>query len=122
MLNHIANLSYVVLSAREVHRLALKSIAEIHDMRRERVNAALDEVENETCSHFFGLVNHKRYATREQAYEYAPEVRAARAFAHGDLATCELLKQAAQYLLDNDKLSEDQKMLYISLNDFRALT
>ena len=117
-----ADLSYIVLAAREVHRLAVQSIAEIDDMRRQRVNEALKEVEDETCSHFLGLYRHKRYPTRDIALEYAPEVQIAKHFANGDRMTCELLQKAAQHLLDNDNLPEEQKVLHISLNDFRALT
>lgn len=118
-----ADLSYIVLTAREVHRLAVQSIAEIDDMRRQRVAKALEEVEDEVCSHFFGLYRHKRYPTRDIALKYAPEVHAAKHFAHGDRTTCELLQKAAQYLLDNERtLPEEQKVLHISLNDFRALT
>lgn len=117
-----ADLSYIVLTAREVHRLAVQSIAEIDAMRRQRVNEALNEVEDETCSHFFGLYRHKLYATRDIALEYAPEVQMAKHFANGDRMTCELLQKAAQYLMDNTQLTEEQKTLHISLNDFRALT
>lgn len=117
-----ADLSYIVLTAREVHRLAVQSIAEIDDMRRQRVNEALKEVEDETCSHFLGLYRHKRYPTRDIALEYAPEVQVAKHFASGDRMTCELLQKAAQYLMDNTQLTEEQKVLHISLNDFRALT
>ena len=117
-----ANLSYIVLTAREVHRLAVQSIAEIDAMRRQRVNEALNEVEDETCSHFLGLYRHKRYPTRAIALEYAPEVQMAKHFANGDRMTCELLQKAAQHLMDNDKLSEEQRVIHVSLNDFRALT
>ena len=117
-----ADLSYIVLTAREVHRLAVQSIAEIDDMRRQRVSEALKEVEDETCSHFFGLYRHRLYPTRDIALEYAPEVQMAKHYATGDRITCELLQKAAQHLMDNDKLSEEQKVLHISLNDFRALT
>lgn len=117
-----ADLSYIVLAAREVHRLAVQSIAEIDDMRRQRVNEALKEVEDETCSHFLGLYRHKRYPTRDIALEYAPEVQMAKHFANGDRMTCELLQKAAQHLMDNTQLTEDQRVLHISLNDFRALT
>jgi len=116
-----ADMSYIVLTAREVHRLAVQSIAEIDEMRRQRVNKALREVGNQTCSHFFGLYRHKRYPTRDAALKYAPEVQEAKYFAFSDRRTCELLKKAAQYLLDNDNLPEEQKVLYVSLNDFRAL-
>lgn len=117
-----ADLSYIVLSAREVHRLAMQSIAEIDDMRRQHINEVLKEVEDEICSHFFGLYRHKRYPTRDVALEYAPEVQMAKHFASGDRMTCELLQKAAQHLLDNRNLPEEQKVLHISLNDFRALT
>ena len=117
-----ADLSYIVLAAREVHRLAVQSIAEIDDMRRQRVNEALKEVEDETCSHFLGLYRHKRYPTRDIALEYAPEVQMAKHFANGDRMTCELLQKAAQHLMDNTQLTEDQRVLHISLHDFRALT
>ena len=117
-----AGMSYLVLPAREVHRLAMQSIAEIDDMRRQHVNEALKEVEDETCSHFLGLYRHKRYPTRDSALKYAPEVQAAKHFASGDRMTCELLQKAAQYLLDNNNLPEEQKVLHISMNDFRALT
>lgn len=117
-----ADLSYIVLTAREVHRLAVQSIAEIDDTRRQRVSEALKEVEDETCSHYFGLYRHKRYPTRNIALEHAPEVQLAKHYASGDRNTCELLKKAAQHLLDNSDLPEEQKVLHISLNDFRALT
>lgn len=117
-----ADLSYIVLTAREVHRLAVQSIAEIDGMRRQHVNEALNIVENETCSHFFGLYRHKRYPTRNIALEYAPEVQMAKHFANVDRMTCELLQKAAQHLLDNSNLPEEQKVLHISLNDFRALS
>ena len=116
-----ANLSYIVLPAREVHRLAMQSIAEIDDMRRQHVNETLKEVEDEICSHFFGLYRHKRYPTRDLALKYAPEVQLAKHFASSDRTTCELLQKAAQHLLDNSNLPEEQKVLHISLNDFRAL-
>lgn len=117
-----ADLSYIVLTAREVHRLAVQSIAEIDDMRRQHVNEALNRVKNETCSHFFGLYRHKRYPTRDSALKYAPEVQMAKHFASVDRITCELLQKAAQYLMDNTQLTEERKVLHISLNDFRALT
>jgi len=117
-----ADMSYLVLPAREVHRLAMQSIAEIDGMRRQRVNEALKKVEDEVCSHFFGLYRHKRYPTRDIALKYAPEVQMAKHFADGDRMTCELLQKAAQYLMDNDKLSEEQRVIHVSLNDFRALT
>ena len=117
-----ADLSYIVLTAREAHRLAVQSIAEIDDMRRQYVNEALKRVANETCSHFFGLYRHKRYPTRDSALKYAPEVQMAKHFADVDRMTCELLQKAAQYLMDNTQLAEEQKVLHISLNDFRALT
>ena len=122
MLIRAADLSYIVLTAREVHRLAVKSIAEIDNMRCQYVNKVLKEVENETCSHFFGLYRHKRYPTRDIALKYAPEVQMAKHAANGDRRTCELLQRAAQHLLDNANLPEEQKVLHISLNDFRALT
>lgn len=114
--------SYLVLSAREVHRLAVQSIAEIDDMRRQRVNEALKKAEDEMCLHFFGLYRHKRYPSRDVALEYAPEVQKAKHFAIDDRMTCELLQKAAQYLMDNDELSEEQRVIHVSLNDFRALT
>lgn len=117
-----ADLSYIVLTAREVHRLAVQSIAEIDATRRKYISEALKEVEDETCSHFLGLYRHKRYPTRDIALEHAPEVQLAKQYANGDLRTCELLQRAAQHLLDNDNLPEEQKVLHISLNDFRALT
>ena len=117
-----ADLSYIVLTAREVHCLAMQSIAEIDGIRRQRVNEALKEVEDEVCSHFFGLYRHKRYPSRDVALEYAPEVQMAKHFANGDRMTCELLQKAAQHLLDNGNLPEEQKVLHISLNDFRALS
>lgn len=122
MLFRAADLSYIVLTAREVHRLAVQSIAEIDDMRRQHVNEALKEVEGQTCSHFLGLYRHKRYPTRDIALKYAPEVQMAKHFADGDRMTCELLQRAAQHLLGNGNLPEEQKVLHISLNDFRALT
>lgn len=117
-----ADMSYLVLPAREVHRLAMQSIAEIDYTRRQWVNEALKEVEDEVCSHFFGLYRHKRYPSHDVALERAPEVQLAKHFASGDRATCELLQKAAQYLMDNDKLSEEQRVIHVSLNDFRALT
>ena len=117
-----ADLSYIVLTAREVHRLAVQSIAEIDNTRRQRVSEALKEVEDETCSHFFGLYRHKLYPTRDAALEHAPEVQLAKHYASSDRMTCELLKKAAQHLLDNVMLPEEQKVLHISLHDFRALT
>ena len=117
-----ADLSYIVLTAREIHRLAVQSIAEIDDMRRQHVNEALNRVKNEACSHFFGLYRHKRYPTRDSALKYAPEVQMAKHFASVDRITCELLQKAAQYLMDNTQLTEERKVLHISLNDFRALT
>jgi hypothetical protein len=122
MFVHVTGMSYIVLTASEVYRLATQSIAEIDDMRRRRVNEALREVADETCSHFFGLYRHKRYPTRDHALEYAPEVQAAKRFAYGDRMTCELLQKAARHLMDNDKLSEEQRVIHVSLNDFRALT
>ncbi len=117
-----ADLSYIVLTAREVHRLAVQSIAEIDDTRRQYVNEAIKKAEAETCSHFFGLYSHKLYPTRGFALKYAPEVQTAKLYAAGDRMTCELLQRAAQHLMDNDKLSEEQRVIHVSLNDFRALT
>lgn len=122
MFVHAADLSYIVLTAREVHRLAVKSIAEIDAMRHTYVNKVLNEVEDERCSHFFGLYRRKRYPTRDIALMYAPEVQGAKNAAANDYRTCKLLQKAAQYLLDNSNLPEEQKVLHISLNDFRALT
>ena len=121
MFVRVADLSYIVLTAREVHRLAVQSIAESDAMRRQYINEALKEVEDETYSHFFGLYRHKRYPTRDIALEYAPEVQLAKHFADGDRITCELLQIAAQHLMDNTQLTEEQKVLHVSLNDFRAL-
>lgn len=122
MLVHPVNTSYIVLPAREVHRMAMESIVDIKRMRRERVEAALDEAENETKTQLCGLYRRKTYPSRSVAFELSPEVQAAKQFANYDYMTCDLLKKAAQHLLDNDKLTEEQRVIQVSLNDFRALT
>lgn len=122
MIPMVPNLSLVPMPAREVHRLALISIADIERMRAQAVEAALKEVSAEMCSHFFGLYKHRLYPSRELALKHAPEVQQAKQFARTDMGTCELLKRAAQHLLEDDTLTDEQRVMYITLNDFRALT
>lgn len=117
-----ADMSYLILPAREVHRLAIQSIADIDSTRHKLIDEAIKKAENETCSYLLGLYRHKRYSSRTVALVCAPEVQMAKQYAEWDRMTCILLKKAAQYLMDNGKLSEEQRVIHVSLNDFRALT
>lgn len=116
-----ANQSSILLPAREVLRLAIKSIADIDAERNKLVTQILPLLEEQRCKHFLGIVSHARYPTREDALEHAPEIQAAKQMGRGDRNTCELLMKAAQYLIDAKNLSDDQRVVRVTLNDFRAL-
>lgn len=121
MLTNPINTSYVRLHANEVYRLANSSINEINANRQRLVNAALDEVKDQVCNHFWGLYKHQLYPDRETALEYAPEVLAAKQFARQDITTCELLIKAANYLMQAN-IAEDERYINVSLSDFRAIS
>lgn len=114
--------SYIKLHASEVKRLAMESIAEIEAARKKHVEAILNVVKDLRCSHLFGLVTHAKYPTRESAMEHCPEVQLALRYGSTDEITCDLLRNAAQMLLDNEKILFEDKVLYITMEDFRALT
>lgn len=119
---YTSNTSYIKLHAREVLRLATASILEIEDIRRRNVLIALDEVIDEECTHLFGLIRHRRYEDRDDALKHAPEVMHARHSAGGAMDTCKLLKQISTMLLDNDKVPDEDKYVYLTLNDYRAIS
>lgn len=119
---YTSNTSYIKLHAREVLRLATASILEIEDIRRRNVLFALEEVLDEECTHLFGLIRHRRYRDRDDALRRAPEVERARRSAEGAMDTCQLLKQVSTMLLDNDKIPDEDKYVYLTLNDYRALS
>lgn len=113
------NTSLIPLTAREIHRLALSALADMEATRGKIVTQALEAVKQQRCTHFFGLVSHQKYPTRELAMEHSPVVLAAKQWASSDFQTCEILKRAAQYFIDTAR--EDQ-IIQVSLNDYRALT
>lgn len=113
--------SYMRIHAREVHRMAIKSLADIEQMRNKAIQTALEEAEKKICTHWFGLIRHKKYPTRQHAMEYSRRVAAAHMFAYGDTAICEMLKSAAEYLLDPANKAEDQ-YINVTAFDYRALS
>lgn len=114
--------STLQLSARAVQQLAMAALADMRRDRQKHVEEALEKVRTERCTHFWGLYSHPRYRTREIALEHAPEVLRARMYAADDERTCELFRRAAQLLIENAELSEEQRVLQVTLTDFRALT
>lgn len=119
---YTSNTSYIKLHAREVLRLATAAILEIEDIRRRNVLIALEQVLDEECTHLFGLIRHRRYSDRDDALKRAPEVMHARQSASGAMDTCKLLKQISTMLLDNDRVPDEDKYVYLTLNDYRALS
>lgn len=117
---YTSNTSYIKLHAREVLRLATASILEIEDIRRRNERIALEHAINEECTHLFGLIRHRRYKDHDDALT-APKVVRARHSASGAMDTCKLLKHVSTMLLDNDKIPDEDKYVYLTLNDYRAL-
>ena len=111
------------ISAHEVKRLAIASIAEIDQQRQRYVDQILAAVMEEEISYFFGLAKFPKYASKEQALALSPEVGAAQLYAEYDRQTCILLQRAAQYMLDQySAILPEERYIQVSLNDFRALT
>lgn len=111
--------SFISMPADEVFRLAETSIAEIKRDRQRLINEALEHVKDQRCTrHWFW--SHQRYPTRELALEHAPEVAWAKKYGSSDEETCDLLRKMAKYVLADENRTD--KMIQVSLNDFRALT
>jgi hypothetical protein len=111
------------ISAHEVKRLAIASIAEIDQQRQRYVDQILAEVMKEEVSYFFGLAKFPKYSSKEQAMALSPEVGVAQLYAEYDRQTCILLQRAAQYMLDQpNAVPPEERYIQVSLNDFRALT
>lgn len=119
---YTSNTSFVKLHAKDVLRLATASILEIEDLRRRAVNQAVDVALDAECTHFFGLVRHKQFRDRDDALKSCLEVQLAKRTADGAMDTCQLLKKLSTMLLDDDKLSDDQRMIHLTLNDYRAIS
>lgn len=117
------NISMFPISAYEVKRLAIASIAEIDQQRQRYVDQILAAVMEEEISYFFGLAKFPKYASKEQALALSPEVGVAQLYAEYDRQTCILLQRAAQYMLDQpNAVPPEERYIQVSLNDFRALT
>lgn len=113
--------SCITMSAEEVFRLAESSIAQIKSDRQRLVNQAIDHVKNQVCrNHWFWFMHHQKYASREEAMNYAPEVIWAKKYGSTDEETCRTLGSMAKYVLADETRSDTN--LYISRDDFRALT
>ncbi len=119
---YTSNTSFVKMHAKDVLRLATASILEIEDLRRCAVNRAVEEALDAECTHFFGLIRHKQFRDRDDALKTCLEVRLAKRTADGAMDTCQLLKKLSIMLLDDDKLSDDQRMIHLTLNDYRAIS
>jgi hypothetical protein len=119
----IIDMSTLPISAHEVKRLAIASIAEIDQQRQRYVDQILAVVMKEEVSYFFGLAKFPKYTSKEQALALSPEVGVAQLYAEYDRHTCTLLLRAAQYMLDQPSaIPSEERYIQVSLNDFRALT
>ena len=110
--------SSAVLSAREVRRMAIASLAEIDANRRKAMDFVWNKIKNEQCEHWFGLVKHPRFPTRQDAEEHSEAYNAASKMGWSDYNTCELLRDFAEKLLDEDP----NATMTITVDDFRALS
>ncbi len=122
MPTYTSNTSFVKMHAKDVLRLATASILEIEELRRRAVNRAVEEALDAECTHFFGLIRHKQFRDRDDALKTCLEVRLAKRTAEGAMDTCQLLKKLSTMLLDDDKLTDDQRVIHLTLNDFRAIS
>ena len=119
---YTSNTSFVKMHAKDVLRLATASILEIEDLRRRAVNRAVEKALDAECTHFFGLIRHKQFRDRDDALKTCLEVQMAKRAAEGAMDTCQLLKKLSTLLLDDDKLSDDQRVIHLTLNDYRAIS
>ena len=116
------NTSFVTLSAHEVRRLAARSMANIADARCKCVNKVREEIEAQSHMSLFGLFKMKRPISRSAAMNNNLKIMVAEQYRSNDYTTCVLLRNAAQFLLDDATLSEKQRIVHVSINDLRALT
>ena len=116
------NTSFAIVPAKEVVRMATASILEIEDNRRRLVNQVVDEALKAKCKRLFGLIQHDMFSDRDEVLERCPQVEMARHHAGGAMETCQSLRDFANYLLSNDRIPEDQKVIHLSVADFRMLT
>ena len=119
---YTSNTSFVRMPAKEVLRLASASILEIEDLRRRAVNEAVERALDAECTHFFGLVRHKQFRDRDHALSTCLEVHMAKHTADGAMDTCQMLKKLSTMLLDNERLTEEDRVMYLTLNDYRAIS
>lgn len=110
--------SLVPLPAREVHRLAIQSLAEIDSLRKRATDAALKIAETEMKYRWFGLVSFPLYNSRECAMKHCPRIQHAQHAGWGDRLTCLLLKKAAETIME---IGTPDKVIYVALEDYRAL-
>lgn len=118
--------SYITMSARDVHRLAHNSIAQIEASQQQAVMAAAKECLKEECVHRIPVLGipyyrHKRYPTVGIAIEHAPEVQSAKHSGWGDRMVCEKLKKTSEWLINDSGYPEDKQTIHVSVNDFYAL-
>lgn len=122
ILTYTANTSTVQLPAKEVLRLATNSILDIQNKRQRLVNKVVEHALNVECTHLFGLVRHKRFRDREDVLANCGAIEHAEKFAEGAMDTCKLLKHVCTALLENESLTDEQRIVHLTLNDYRAIS
>lgn len=112
-----ARSSSAQMSAKEVFRLALESISAMDQTRRQAAGKVWEVIKNEECTHFFGLVRHKRWPNQAAAAKYSQVYKIAANCGWGDYETCEVLRDFAQALIAQNP----EAIMTITAEDFRAL-
>ncbi len=118
--------TYIKVKARDVVSMAHSAIAEIESKRAVTVRETLKECMEEECVHRIPLLDipyyrHKRYPNTDIALQYAPEIQHAKVGGWGDMMVCKGLKEMALWVMHESGYPEEDQVLNLSLNDFRAL-
>jgi hypothetical protein len=112
--------SFCKLHASKVQELAQKSGDFLRAERKEWEQRAIEISTNDVSSHVFGLYKRLKYPTPELVLK-SKIVREAQELMSNELYVCDMLSVMAHVLLDDEDLPDEEKVIHVSLDDFRSL-
>ena len=115
--------SFVTIHARDVFDMAQRTLLQIEADRALQVRDAVrDAMENEEILYFLGIpiFRRKAYKNADEAMQ-SPQVQTVMTSNWRRKTVAQGLKNMASYLLENESIPEDKKVINVSISDFKLI-
>lgn len=115
--------SFATIHARDVFDMAQRTLLQIEANRALQIRDAVrDAMENKEILYFLDIpiFRRKAYKNADEAMQ-SPQVQAVMSSNWRRKTVAQSLKNMASYLLENESIPEDKKVINVSISDFKLI-